>query len=298
MGTPHHPFDTTLDRWNHSEVEARCARLVARDVQQRIREVRARFPQPAVGAPSATGPAHPTSRVTSDVQRRILEVRARFPRPAVGPSSVSQPACPTLRAPSGAPLVEQCDPPAPIPHPHPPVNNLQTAVDVARQNHLLILELYTRLGLTPLATDTPVTTQPTVSRVAPATPPRHLLSGLPPIVSPAIDAPTRAKMFSYTCQYCGDNDHWTKDCPDPHRFDARYFSTDELRKVLDDKLKAESPALSGPPKDEDNTIPVQAAPAQPEPEIPPTLSTPSLEENPPCTSDPLGATPLETLASN
>ena len=244
------------------EAEARRIRI---DVECRICEVRARFARPVASAPSATSAAH-------DVQRRILEVRTRFAQPVVGISPVTRPTCPTSLAPYGVPLIKQHD------------------------------------SLSCL-------TSPTLSRVAPSTPmhpvpptsspssdilpkPRHLLANLPPVISPRIDAPTRAKTFSYTCQYCGDNDHWSKDCPDPHRFDTRYYSVDELRKALDDKLKAESLPPSGPPKDEDNIIPVQAIPAQPELEIPPTLSTPSLEENPPCTSDPLGAAPLETLVSS
>ena len=164
-----------------------------------------------------------------------------------------------------------CDPAhLPLPTPSifysvslPPINNLKKVVEVARSNHLLVLELYARLGLTPPATGTP----------------------------------TWSKAFSYTCRYCAENDHWTKDCPNPHRFDICYASHSEIQKALDNKLKAESPALLDSPKDEDNVIPIQAAPATPEPETPPTLSTPLSEENPLCTSNPLGAAPPETPAS-
>ena len=154
-------------------------------------------------------------------------------------------------------------PPSSTLHPHPPINNLEKVVEVACSNHLLVLELYARLGLTPPVTGTP----------------------------------TWSKAFLYTCRYCAENDHWTKDCPNPHRFDICYASRSEIQKALDNKLKVESPALLDSPKDEDNVIPIQAAPAPPEPETPPTLSTPSSEENPLCTSNPLGAAPPETPAS-
>jgi len=149
--------------------------------------------------------------------------------------------------------------------------------------HQLILELYARLGFTTPATTAPVVTQP----APPASP-----------TSSATDAPTRSKTFSYTCRTCAENDHWTKDCPNPHRFDVRYLSKVEIQKVLDDRLKAESLALSGPPKDEDNIIPVQAAPPPPEPKTPLTLPTSSSEGDLCCIPDPLGAAPLKTLVSS
>ena len=187
--------------------------------------------------------------------------------------------------------------------------------------HQLILELYARLGFTPPATTAPVVTQPAhptslppfgVPLVGRHNSPSHFTSPtlprLAPIAHPApppktpepvdTDVAPRAKTFSYTCRLCGDNDHWSKDCPQPHRFDVRYLSKAEIWKVLDDRLKAESLALSGPPKDEDNIIPVQAAPPPPEPTTPLTPSTSSLEGDLCCTSDPPSAAPLETLASS
>ena len=228
---------------NLSEAEARYKRLVARDVQRRICEVRARFARPVASVPSATSAAH-------DVQRRILEVRARFARPAVSVPSATWPAHPTSLPPFGVPLVGRHNSPS----------------------HF---------------------TSPTLPRLAPIAHPA------PPPKTPEpvdTDVAPRAKTFSYTCRLCGDNDHWSKDCPQPHRFDVRYLSKVEIQKVLDDRLKAKSLALSGPPKDEDNIIPVQAAPPPPEPKTPLTPS--SLEGDLCCTSDPPSAAPLETPVSS
>jgi len=138
--------------------------------------------------------AHLIGLATHDVQHHILEVRARFARPVVSAPSATRPTCPSQ------PSLP------PISHPHTPISNLQKVVDVAHQNHLLVLELYARLGLTLPATSTPIATRPvhptspapcsvlpmerhdslscltlpTVPRVTPTTPPHHILAGLPP----------------------------------------------------------------------------------------------------------------------
>jgi len=103
-----------------------------------------------------------------------------------------------------------------------------------------------------------------------------------------IGAPTQAKTFSYTCQYCGDNDHWTKDCPDPHRFYMRYYSTDELRKVLNDKEKSECPTPLGLPGDKNE---------EPTPKDVPPLDSPETGDNIP-SADTEESSPSQKLSSN
>jgi hypothetical protein len=51
-----------------------------------------------------------------------------------------------------------------------------------------------------------------------------------------IDAARKAKAFSDACRRCGKMGHWAKDCN--LRFDVRFMDTDELEKMLEDKLAA------------------------------------------------------------
>lgn len=51
-----------------------------------------------------------------------------------------------------------------------------------------------------------------------------------------IDAARKAKALSDACRRCGKTGHWAKDCD--LRFDVRYMDTDELEKLLEDKLAA------------------------------------------------------------
>jgi hypothetical protein len=51
-----------------------------------------------------------------------------------------------------------------------------------------------------------------------------------------IDATRKAKTLPDACRRCGKVGHWAKDCN--LRFDVRYMDTDELEKMLEDKLAA------------------------------------------------------------
>ena len=51
-----------------------------------------------------------------------------------------------------------------------------------------------------------------------------------------IDAARKAKSAPDTCWHCGKLGHWAKDCS--LRFDVRYMDTDELERMLEDKLAA------------------------------------------------------------
>lgn len=51
-----------------------------------------------------------------------------------------------------------------------------------------------------------------------------------------IDAAQKAKALLDVCRRCGKVGYWAKDCS--LRFDIRYMNTDELERMLEDKLAA------------------------------------------------------------
>jgi hypothetical protein len=81
---------------------------------------------------------------------------------------------------------------------------------------------------------------PTRSSVFPRTLPAPRFSHINPTpgnpVPMDIDAARKAKSASETCRRCGKLGHWARDCN--LRFDVRYMDTDELERMLEDKLAA------------------------------------------------------------
>lgn len=55
-----------------------------------------------------------------------------------------------------------------------------------------------------------------------------------------IDAARKARTTTETCRRCGKAGHWARDCN--LRFDVRHMDTDELERMLEDKLAAKDAA--------------------------------------------------------
>jgi hypothetical protein len=92
-------------------------------------------------------------------------------------------------------------------------------------------------------THIPASATPTRGLVFPCPPPPHFSHINPTPGNPIpmdIDAARKAKALPDTCRRCGKTGHWAKECN--LCFDVQYMDTNELERMLEDKLAAKDAA--------------------------------------------------------